>query len=212
MSETAKMREDALSQCLINVAQRFCSKNQAYLDYVKAGRETLSNMIEERIEELRSAGVASDAHDALLNQFRGLRSRFQDLDAITRSLLLLSDKADEMVWEELLGHINALIGIELEARSAQMRAAMAAVIRDYVGGHSVETRTLKLDVEAYTAKRFHALTNQVRDVQRRRFCRDDTFTPEDMLERLVAFGSANVESLASLGSPSLFPTSNPNKR
>ncbi len=212
MRETVMTREEALSQRLIEAAQKFCSKNQAYLDYVKTVRETLSNLIEERIEDLRSAGVASDAHDALLNQFRGLRSRFQDLDAITRSLLLLSDKTDELVWEELLGHINALLGLELEARSAQMRAAMAAVIRDYVGGHSVETRSLKLDVEAYTAKRFHALTNQVRDVQRRRFSRDDTFTPEDLLERLVAMGSANVESLAALGSPSLFPTNTPTRR
>ena len=203
-------KESSLAQRLIEFAQTFCANQEAYLAYVGVARDALTVMIEERIKDRREAGVATDGHDALLNQLRGLRSRFVDLDAIAKSLLLLVDgsesaESDEVVWEEILGHINALQGIELEGRAAQMRAALAAVLRDYVGGHAVEIRSLKLDVEAYTAKRFHGLTSQIREVQRRRYSRDDSFTPEDCLERLIAFGSANVELLAQIGSPAILP-------
>jgi hypothetical protein len=198
-------KESSLAQRLIEFAQKVCANQEAYLAYVGVARDALTVMIEERIKDRREAGVATDGHDALLNQLRGLRSRFVDLDAIAKSLLLLVDgsesaESDEVVWEEILGHINALQGIELEGRAAQMRAALAAVLRDYV-----EIRSLKLDVEAYTAKRFHGLTSQIREVQRRRYSRDDSFTPEDCLERLIAFGSANVELLAQIGSPAILP-------
>ena len=117
-------KESSLAQRLIEFAQTFCANQEAYLAYVGVARDALTEMIEERIKDRREAGVATDGHDALLNQLRGLRSRFVDLDAIAKSLLLLVDRSystesDEVVWEEVLGHINALQGIELEGRAAQ---------------------------------------------------------------------------------------------
>lgn len=194
--------QPASPQSLLESAREFRGREKVYSDYVGAARETLITQVEERIQTLRDQGVATDATDSLLNQLRGLRSRHQEVDAITRSLLLQSG-SDPVVMEELVAAITALVAMELEAKTAQSRHAMAAVLREYLGGHDRSMRDLVFRVESTTSRSFNSLLMQVRERQSHLFGRSDTFTKEDLLTRLLALGSVHRDLLAGLGSPAL---------
>lgn len=218
MSASAnKVRGDAPSvgkidaeagMALARRARNLRDKQAVYVNYVDVCSSALSTMTATRIAELREEGLNTEAHDALLAQLRGLRTRFTELDALTRSLLLLAEEkgSEAIVWEELLGVMNALQAVEMEARAAQNRAALAAIFREYMGEKGSRTRRLTMEMSTHLARRFNALTTEVRDIQTMNYGRKDAFTPGNLLERLVAIGEANPELLVQLGAPHEVPT------
>lgn len=194
---------DRVEQVLVTRARLFREEQQVYIRFSDSAREELCEAIEDRVHHLREEGVVTESHDALLGQLRGLRSRFVDLDCITRSLLLQMDRKDPQILEEVLSLINAMLSLELEGRLVQRRVALAAVYRDYVGGHSLQLRNLSFDVDNITAKRFHSLVSEVRDIQAREYGRNDAFTHKDLFERAVALMDANRDLIARMGAPTL---------
>lgn len=193
-------------------ARNLRDKQAVYVNYVDVCSSALSAMTASRVAELREEGLNTEAHDALLAQLRGLRTRFTELDGLSRSLLLLAEEkgSDSVVWEELLGVMNALQAVEMEARAAQNRAALAAVFREYMGERGSRTRKVTMEVNSHLARRFNALGTEVRELQAMNYGRKDAFTQGNLLERLVAIGEANPELLVQLGAPHEIPS--PKKR
>lgn len=184
-------------------ARKFREREQTYYQYVEATSAALAEMMSSRTAELKVSGRGTDAHDNLLEQLRGLRARFTEVDAITRSLLLNVEENGEkaIVWEEVLASMNALQALEMEARAAQTRAAQAAVFRDYMGENGDQTRRFSVDVNLHLARRFNSLVAEVRDIQASVFGRRDSFSPGNLLERLIALGAANPRLVAQMGVP-----------
>ena len=205
MSEAAaKEGQGTVGQALVARARLFREEQNEYIQYADAARDSLFQSIESRLRDLKEEGVVGDTHDSLLNQLRGLRNRFAEVDAITRSLLLQIDENDPNVLEEILSFMAALYSLELEGRSVQKRVALAAVFRDYLGGHSVMMRNLSFDVDNFTAKRFHSLTNEIREIQNRVYGRQDPFTHKELFERAIALLDANKDLVARMGTPNIF--------
>jgi len=188
-------------------ARNLREREAVYFNYVDVSASALAAMAAARTAEFREEGQNIEAHDTLLAQLKGLRTRFSELDALARSLLLLAEeKGDEaMVWEEVLAVMNALQALEMEARAAQSRAALAAVFRDYMGEKGAKTRKLSLEVNSHLVRRFNALAVEVRDIQAADYGRKDSFTHGNLLERLVALGSANPGLLVQMGAPHEIP-------
>jgi hypothetical protein len=199
----AKRIEASQGIALAQRARRFREREQAYFQYVETTAAALSEMMSSRTAELKGAGGGTDAHDNLLEQLRGLRTRFSELDALARSLLVIvEEKGDQaMVWEEILAVMNALQSLEMEARAAQTRAALAAIFREYMGEQGDRTRQLSLEVSSHLARRFTGLLSEVRDVQFDIFGRRDSFTARNLFERLIALGAANPQLVAAMGDP-----------
>jgi len=203
---TGKIDADR-GMALARRARNLRDKEAVYFNYVDVCSSALSAMAQARTAEFREEGQSTEAHDALLAQLKALRTRFSEVDALARSLLLLAEEKgyESMVWEEVLAVMNALQSIEMEARAAQSRAALAAVFRDYMGEKGAKTRKLQFDVGSHLARRMNALMVEVRDIQTDRFGRKDAFTPGDLLERLVALGCADPERLVLMGAPHNIP-------
>lgn len=197
----ARLRGEALA---------FVEREATYLAYAGQAREALVAMATRR----RAEGLPypGDPSEALLAQLQGLKARFDEVDSVVRSLLLqvqdreaVDPEQARRLTEEFMAGLNALVGIELEARAAQTRHALAAVLRDYLDGHAVQTRTVTLEVERELAKGFHGLTSQVRDRAARLFGRHDRLSHKDLFARLVAMGQANPDLLAHMGAPTFLP-------
>lgn len=203
-------RHEDLVPSLLEEARAFKSGTQPYENYAAQVRAGLQASLEARIGERGRGG--GDGLAGLRQQFRGLLLRFEEVDALCRSLLLQMDLEDideaqkDKVLEELAAAFNALVGIELEGRTAQMRLALSAAIRSYLGGHMRQTRTLKFQVEANAARRFNCLMALVRERQTQLTGRRDAIGADELFSRMLAVCEVNPGLLAMLGSPIFPPT------
>ncbi len=188
-------------------ARNLRDREAVYFNYVDVSGTALSAMTAARTAELREEGHFTEGHDALLAQLKGLRARFNEVDAMARSLLLLAEEKglNSILWEEVLAVMNSLQAIEMEARAAQSRAALATIFREYMGEKGQKTRKITLEVSSHLAKRFTSLAAEVRDIQGTNLGRNDAFSVSNLFERLVALGAGNPEVLVRLGSPNDIP-------
>jgi hypothetical protein len=202
--------EDSLQ----NPYSDFAREAVAEIPEVNAYVGHVRNVVLEAIERRRDALVVGGpdqkpSADPLTRQYRGLLKRMEQVDAHLKGFVIqlgnrkLSPTALAATVEEILVALNALLGIELEAKAAETRILGSAILQEYAGSSRAKPVTLSFDLDQQVADAFKSLYNAVRAQRERRQGATGGFVPEDLLAILVALGQANVPLLANLGAPEL---------
>ena len=175
-------------------------------DILESKRALLS-CLSERISHVGASAGQKGRSDTQLRRLRSMLARMEEVDSLIRAFQVQThpefapsqDAADAAI-EEMISGIEALWGLELEARSSQARLAMSATVLEYSGGRQARPSVLTFRTNSFLAERFKRLNSRVRAERQSITGHSEVITPEDLLNMLVAMGECNESTLARMGS------------
>lgn len=169
-------------------------------------RERMVQILETRAQDFVKPG--EERLDPHFRHLRALLRRFDEVRHLVQAFLVQvqpglapSDGDAQVAMEELLAGMEALFGIELEARTSQARIAQSSAVLEYAGVKRERPRTMSFRVERFVADRFKQLGSQIRQERQNLSGYACSLSPEDLLNLLLALGETNVGLLARMGAP-----------
>lgn len=196
-----------------SLADEARAMDQPITSYTTGLREDLIRMMQERAKQTIQDKDTRGEPDAYLQALRGIAKRIDDVEAIARGFSIQthegcapSQDAAESAMDELRVAIEALFGLELEARALQQRMTSSAEVLEYSGARSYRPQQLSFTVDQFLVERLRRLQARVKDERSRSLGRSEGLDLAGLLNLLVSMGEANVPTIVMLGCPDMAAT------